>query len=169
MYRIIALVFVVLSALAPSQAHGQTCPSGYPRVAPDSRYTNSNGTVMDTKTGLVWKQCSEGQSGIACTTGTYTAQTWQQALSTAANSTFAGFNDWRLPNVKELRSLVETGCARPSINTTLFPNTPAVIFWSSTTYAPSASVALYVGFGIGNVSGNFKSAFNGVRLVRAGQ
>jgi len=80
----------------------QTCPPGNPRIAPDSRYSdNGNGTVTDHHTGLMWKQCSEGQSGAACS-GSVTTMRWAAALAAGANSSFAGFNDWRLPNTKEL-------------------------------------------------------------------
>lgn len=150
-------------------ALAQTCPPGNPRVAPDSRYIDhGNGTVTDQETGLMWKRCSEGQSGTSCT-GTVTAMNWQTALQTAADSSFAGHSDWRLPSAKELQSLVETGCHSPAINTTRFPNTRNSFYWSSTTVASSASGAWVVFFDGGFVDSYSKSSNLGVRLVRAGQ
>ena len=170
MVRTCIWLLVVLNLSLGSLAHAQTCPPANERVAPNSRYTNhGNGAVTDSKTALMWKQCSEGQSGSSCT-GSYIAQVWQTALTTANNSTFANYSDWRLPSVKELQSLVETGCHSPAINTALFPNTPSTYFWTSTTYAPNASVAWVVDFDNGGVSVNgSKSGGLGVRLVRAGQ
>ena len=75
-------LLVVLNLSLGSLAHAQTCPPGNERVAPNSRYTNhGNGTVTDSKTALMWKQCSEGQSGSACT-GTHTTQPWQRLALT---------------------------------------------------------------------------------------
>jgi hypothetical protein len=166
-----ALVLIAALWMASniSSAVAQTCPPGHPRVAPDSRYSDhGDGTVTDLQTGLMWKRCSEGQSGTACS-GTESIQTWQAALTTAANSSFAGYSDWRLPSVKELQSLVETGCHSPSINGVRFPNTPSNSFWTSTTVASNASNARVVNFSSGNVNGSVKSGNLGVRLVRAGQ
>ena len=169
MVRTFIWLLVVLNLSLGSLAHAQTCPPGNERVAPNSRYTNhGNGTVTDSKTALMWKQCSEGQSGSSCT-GSYTAQAWQTALNTANSSTFANHVDWRLPSAKELQSLVETGCNSPSINITLFPNTPLTFFWTSTTYAPVASGAWFVYFDDGYVGNSPESNDYGVRLVRAGQ
>jgi hypothetical protein len=165
----LALLAALWMASDISPAVAQTCPPSHPRVAPDSRYTDhGDGTVTDLQTGLMWKRCSEGQSGATCS-GTASLQAWQGALTTAANSSFAGYSDWRLPSAKELQSLVETGCSVPSINSTRFPNTSVNFFWTSTTPAFSASNAWFVDFGGGNVNLNGKSNGYGVRLVRAGQ
>ena len=169
MVRTFIWLLVVLNLSLGSLAHAQTCPPGNERVAPNSRYINhGNGTVTDSKTALMWKQCSEGQSGSSCT-GSYIAQVWQTALNTANNSTFANYSDWRLPSAKELQSLVETGCHNPAINTALFPNITIAGLWTSTTYAPDASGAWVVYFDGGFVSINGKSSNFGVQLVRAGQ
>jgi hypothetical protein len=151
-------------------AMAQTCPAGNPRVAPDSRYTidSANGVVTDLATGLMWKRCSEGQSGAECT-GTATMHSWSAALGLANTSGHAGFTDWRLPNREELRSLVETACFNPSINAVAFPATVGVVYWSSTTFAPSASFAWVVDFFDGDHSSVGKNGNRLVRLVRGGQ
>ena len=169
MCRFLALALFFASVFVTDTARAQTCPAGNERIAPDSRYINhTNGTVTDSKTALMWKQCSEGQSGSSCT-GTYTTELWQTALNTANSSTFANYSDWRLPSAKELQSLVETGCHGPSINITLFPNTPASWFWTVTSYASGASGVWGVNFNVGYVDVNAKSGSLGVRLVRAAQ
>lgn len=166
-------LLLLLGVASPGLA--QTCPPGHPRVAPNDRYSitepvTSSGefVVTDTRTGLMWKQCSEGQSGATCV-GTATTHTWTAALTLANASTHAGFNDWRLPNREELRSLVETGCHSPSINLTAFPATGSVAYWSSTTYASSASLAWSVNFSVGGLLGSSKISFLRIRLVRGGQ
>lgn len=161
---------VVLIGLCAQTAQAvQTCPAGNPRIAPDSRYTdNGNGTITDIKTGLIWKQCSEGQSGASCS-GTAARINWSMALAAAANSSFAGFNDWRLPNRKELWSLVETACYDPAINEARFPNTSGDMYWTSSSRASDASLANCVHFFYGNDVFGFKTSIYRVRLVRGGQ
>ncbi len=72
----------------------------------------------------MWKQCAEGLSGTTCQTGSAHTFTWANALVYAEASTFANHADWRLPNVKELSTLVEDCRTSPAINTLRFPNTP---------------------------------------------
>lgn len=57
---------------------------------------NGDGTVTDRATGLTWMKTDSGK-----------AMTWEQALKYAESMNFAGQNDWRLPSVKELQSIVD--------------------------------------------------------------
>ena len=57
---------------------------------------NNDGTVSDLATGLMWQKSDNGQ--------TYN---WQEALNYAENLVLAGYSDWRLPNAKELQSIVD--------------------------------------------------------------
>lgn len=166
---------VVLAAAFFSGAAVQAgCNTSLTAVAPDSRYTdNGNGTVTDKITGLMWKQCSEGQSSasLPCDAGVVADYTWQQALQQAEtlnnDGGFVGYSDWRLPNHKELSSLVERQCASPAINTNIFPNTPASIYFSSSPGAGVAREAWSVEFGGGGV-GDYSFTTAAVRLVRGG-
>jgi hypothetical protein len=172
----ISLLFVFLSALLagiPAAHAAATCPANNIQSAPPADFTlNGDGTVTHLKTGLMWKQCAEGLSDAACATGSATAMNWDAALS-AAFTPFASHSDWRLPNIKELQSIVETACYQPAINETVFPNTPGgvVVFWSSTSIPVSPTVAFGVDFSLGdNIPGLVKSTGTGyVRLVRGGQ
>ncbi len=145
---------------------------------------NQDGTVSDLKTGLMWKQCSEGLTSADltspdCATGTAAALSWDQALQQPrvlnVSGGFAGHTDWRLPNIKELQSIVEEQCNSPSINSTFFPNTPpGSKFWSSSPntspHTLVESAAWYVLFGNGNSSnGYFRTNKLQIRLVRGGQ
>ena len=161
-------------------ANAQTCQTAnIPATSPTSQLTdNADGTVTDTKTGLMWEQCAEGLSGAGCTTGTAQTYTWQAALNRAqtVNTTggFAGYTDWRVPNIKELRSIIEQQCYDPAINLTRFPNTASAVFWSSSPVAGDryyGYIAGYVFFGNGYDDGGDYGRGNAlqVRLVRSGQ
>jgi hypothetical protein len=161
--------------VSSTTAWAQFCPAGNPRVAPNSRYSIAEPVVgqqvvTDLATGLIWKRCSEGQTGATCT-GAPSSHTWSQALTLANGATHAGFADWRLPNVEELYSLVETGCFIQTINTTVFPGmVPDAAYWSSTTNATSPTSAYEVVFNAGFVSwsADNKNFSRLVRLVRGG-
>ena len=170
-YRLLALLsLAVLSGLPTAQAVTICTDSAIPPSNPDSVYTViSDGTVLDRRNGLLWKRCAEGQSGANCS-GSATAHTWSAALSLAASSTFAGYSDWRLPNVKELKSLVEKCRYAPSINHFIFPATSSSYFWSGSPYAYVSSYAWFVSFSNGSVNYyGFRYGANQVRLVRGGQ
>ncbi len=97
------------------------CNSAITRTAPDNRYEllNNNTEVKDLQTGLIWQRCSLGKTwnGTSCT-GTAVDYNWKNALQTAQNMG----NGWRVPNIKELESLMEYACDS-SINETVFPQT----------------------------------------------
>lgn len=117
--------------------------------APPGRYTITSGTVLDNKTGLRWQQ--------TLPSGTYTftaALAYCKALSLAGEST-----GWRLPSMKELRTLVDESRSNPAIDTTAFPGITATDasamtgspFWSSTPVATFPIMAWDVDFNGGSV------------------
>ena len=158
---------IITLLLAATHSHAQTCNANIARTAPDSRYQLlNNGTeVKDTQTNLIWQRCSLGQTwnGSSCT-GTAATYNWTNALQTAANIG----NGWRLPNVKELDSLVEEACYNPSINETYFPNTISSYYWSSSPVANGSDSAWIVYFHLG-YDYYYKSNSYYVRLVRSSQ
>ena len=89
----------------------------------DDRYTVIDGTVTDGVTGLMWKQCPEGLEGSDCSVGAAGLLIWGGSMKRARDSEFAGYTDWRLPNMKELLSIVAFDQSSPAINTTVFPGT----------------------------------------------
>jgi hypothetical protein len=90
----------------------------------DEFVDNGVGTATDVSLGLVWMRCSVGQTWFNETcSGNASELTWQQALQAAHGFEYAQQAGWRVPNMKQLVSLTERGCARPAINVLIFPNT----------------------------------------------
>lgn len=158
---------------------GQTTPYG--TIGYDAYYTSANSftcdmsftanineTITDNCTGLMWKRCSEGLSGSTCGTGSATRPTWQDAKAQCENLSFAGYTDWRLPNVKELISIINYQNFQPAVDTTYFPATVSGYYWSSTTYTASTDLVSSVDFMTGDVNGMSKTEglFPYVRCVR---
>jgi hypothetical protein len=114
-------------------------------------------TVTDTVTGLMWQK--------AVAPGTFTQA---QAVAFCPTLTLAGHNDWRLPSLVELVSLVDYGQSlpNPTIDPTSFPSTPATRFWSSSPVAGSPSAAWAVYFFYGSVNTYVVSFMTNVRCVR---
>ena len=145
-----------------------------PRSTPDSAFTlNADDTVVDSNTGLMWKRCIEGVSGLTCSSASGQNFTWSGALAAATASRFAGYSDWRLPNYKELFSLIDNTCDSPAVNSTVFPggltdSSLTHLTWTSTTYGAAPINAWYVDFVYGEAVPAGKAGKGVVRLVRSG-
>jgi hypothetical protein len=91
---------------------------------------NLDGTITDLDSGLMWTQVPAS------------ARSWSAAVAYAEELNLAGYDDWRLPNIKELQSLTDytlatstnANTALAPLNRVLFPTatTPATAYWSST-------------------------------------
>ncbi len=145
---------------------------------------NNDDTITDYSTNLMWKKYSEGQRTIACGKGMVRQYTWDNAVRRFKQSSFAGYNDWRLPTIDELRSLVyceqketlkeqpswtsimEDKCIKPMINNKVFPNTSPTRYWSSTTFYNKDEYAWSLHFDSGCDEENLKYYNASVRLVR---
>jgi hypothetical protein len=148
---------LVLAAMAFVSHSWAACPSN------PNRFSGTGAEVTDTQTGLVWARCSAGQTstGSGCS-GPAASYTHEQALAYATSQ-----SGWRLPNRKELSSLVDTGCQFPSIDAKVFPGTNPDNYWTSSPYAATGTAAWFVHFGVGVVLGEDRSMLYAVRLVRA--
>jgi hypothetical protein len=134
---------------------------------------NQDGTVTDKLTGLVWTGDANAPDPAGCTSGKL--MLWQDALSYVVclnNNNYLGYNDWRLPNRKELHSLTDFSQSSPVLqsvhpftNVQLNPNH----YWSSSTSASSTGDAWYASMTSGYVRAEVKTTFNSVWAVRAGQ
>ena len=135
-----------------------------------ARFVAKGDEVRDRATGLVWRRCAEGQqwSGASCQ-GQATVQDWAQALQTAKDAA-AGGVPWRLPNVKELASLVDDSRVDPALDVQAFPGAPsgaASAYWTATHLSGQDDV-YFVAFWGGRVQHQWPGADRSVRLVRDG-
>jgi uncharacterized protein DUF1566 len=132
-------------------------------------------TIMDNTTGLEWEKLTNDWS----IHGVYTTYTWAQAFQKIADlnaANFAGHDDWRLPNVNELLTLVHYGQIDPAIDAPFTTGndgtgdsfTAGFKYWSSTTYVGGPNAAWWVHFFAGGVGTEYKIAGFGVRAVRSG-
>jgi hypothetical protein len=144
-------------------AYTTGCPS-------EGRFVdNGDGTVTDTCTGLMWQKDTADVTGDGKRNAD-DAVPWCQALAYCENLSFAGHDDWRLPNVRELQSIVDYGRFNPATNPVFGAFSDAC--WSSTTFAKFPLGAWYVRFDDGNVGDDgavFGKGFDFyVRAVRSG-
>jgi hypothetical protein len=148
--------------------------------APLAYMDNGDGTITDLNTGLMWEKKSDDDS-IHDKDTTYT---WDQAFTTHVaglnGANFAGHDDWRVPNYKELVSILDLEKNNPSVdpafNTTCAGGcdvstcscTTASYYWSSTSFASSPTFAWAVNFTTGDPTSRTKTLLNYVRAVRGG-
>ncbi|NJO16877.1 MAG: DUF1566 domain-containing protein [Thioploca sp.] len=145
---------------------------------PNPRFMdNSDGTVMDNLTNLIWLKNAN------C----FGVQDWSTAL-TSANSLLSGncglsdgsvVGDWRLPSINELRSLIHWGFYEPALSNAAgtskwsendpFTSVQSGYYWSVTTGASDASGAWSVGLSDGGVYNVDKTSTSYVWPVRGGQ
>jgi hypothetical protein len=129
--RLLTFLFV---ALLSFNASTQTCNSSMKSSSEPGQFVDlGDGYVLDVVTMVRWSFCSFGQTyeqGV-CTGTPNTYETFGDALMAASE-----VEGHRIPNIKELGSLVERSCVEPSIDQTKFPDTPLYVYWSST---PGAS------------------------------
>ncbi len=139
-----------------------------PRPARFTRNTSvaNQPVVADNATGLVWQGCAIGRSGDNCATGSPTTFTWQTALAECENLSWGGATHWRLPNRKELHSIVDNRVPELPIDTAAFPNTPSDSFWWSSSSAGGSAWCVYLYAGAVNSCAKVNS-WN-VRCVRDG-
>jgi Protein of unknown function (DUF1566) len=122
---------------------------------------NGDGTVNDSSTGLIWQQSDSGYG-----------MNWEEALSYCESLSTAGQINWRLPNAKELQSIVDYSRSPDTTNSpaldSVFDATSITneagqkdwaMYWSGTTHANTrtSAYAAYVAFGraMGNMQGNW--------------
>ena len=132
-----------------------TCVRGNPDYGVNDFSDNGDGTITDEATDLTWSQADSG-----------TGMNWEEALAwvqTMNEENYLGYDDWRLPNVKELQSIVDYTRSPDTTDSaaidSLFECTAIInevgetdypYFWSGTTHASSngnGSAASYVAFG----------------------
>ena len=118
---------------------------------------SSGGVVTDSATNLQWQDNVDAAE-----------KTWQEAINYCEDLTLEGKDDWRLPNLNELTSIVDDTVYNPSISS-VFSHITSNFYLSSTTSASYTRAAWGVGFDYGYRVSQHKASHNYVRCVRAGQ
>lgn len=165
------LLLVLLASTSQAQTNQACKTDNITATAPSSRYQQKDdGSIIDTKTGLMWRTCLEGVAGKACDEGEPLALTWAEALVYVpvfnGEGGFAGHTDWRLPNIRELSTLVELQCVGPAINLAIFPNTASTDVWSSSPAYFHTHYSWHVDFNTGAFTYGEREKPKAVRLVR---
>lgn len=109
---------------------------------PGSRFIVSGDCVTDRLTGLMWSKSPDPDP-----------RTWKKSLDYAGDLSLCGYSDWRLPNRKELRSLVNYGEAGQAawLNNQGFTDVQAGVYWTSTTYGFDTGFAWYLNLEAGEM------------------
>jgi len=151
-----SLPAMVIAAMLMLPSHGWALPEdvctnpAVPRSTPSSDFTliGDGSMVRHETTGLEWQRCAVGQvwQDNRCN-GSASTMTWQQALQAGAELG----EGWRLPNINELRSIVEECRTTPAINQAVFPNTALALFWSASPAVGESARVWGVGFQAGPV------------------
>jgi len=122
-----------------------------------AEFTKVGNVVTDSKTGLVWQDDAVGST-----------MSWQSAIDYCEALSLDIYEDWRLPNVNELKSIVDKSKNNPAI-VNGFTNTNSSGYWSSTTVLGYEDIAWGVYFNYGGDGWYPKDDSRYVRCVRAGQ
>lgn len=133
--------------------HGQDAQ--YQGEEPAYQENNGNGTVTDLNTGLIWQQTGDG-----------TGRAWQEACEYCDSLNLAGHQDWRIPDRRELFSLVDYGVLFPPRINTLFDCQESA-YWSGSSYADFPELKAWsVSFAQGTLIDELKNNLHYVRCVR---
>jgi hypothetical protein len=129
--------------------------------------SNDGQEVLDTQTHLIWRRCPEGLVWETdhCQ-GAATYWMWHEALALAVQATKSTGKLWRVPNVKELYSIIDLTQPEMAINLQVFPATPNGQFWSSSHYVQDTFFAWVVHFWYGSAYFSYLEDLSAVRLVR---
>lgn len=148
---------------------------------------NGDGTITDSNTGLTWEKKGDDGSlhdvdnkytGLA---GAGSVFEWVQFVNAEnGGEGFAGHNDWRVPNLREISTLLDFGVVPAPVHS-MFDSDCAVgcsadscsctatdSYWSSTTFAPNTALSWFVAFDYGNANADVKTKSFHVRAVRGG-
>ena len=140
-----------------------------PATAQD-RYSASadNQEITDSKTGLIWRRCAEGMAWKTRTcAGAALFPDQASAAARAKAVAAASGQNWRLPTMKEMSSIVavrEAEEGKAAIDPVAFPATPVARFWTSSSVG--TGYFMYVAFSEGSAGEGARNSPGAIRLVR---
>jgi len=117
-------------------------------------YFIGNQSVIDKATGLEWQKRDDNF-----------LRTWNAAWSYCRDLSLGG-DGWRMPDLKELHSIVDISSKDPAVNDSAFPGTESTAYWSATTNAGNSSKAWWIFFQTGESGNDLKITTYAVRCVR---
>ena len=117
---------------------------------------NAKEVVVDSATHLMWQDNEDAKT---------VTKSWIEAIEYCESLTLAGFDDWRLPNIRELKYIADINKINPAI-VTGFENIAADYYWSSSTVMINSYSAWGVYFWYGNSAQSGKKYVNYIRCVR---
>ncbi len=135
---------------------------------PEGRFVdNGDGTVTDACTRLIWQKVTADVNGDGVLTDLDRVD-WCSALAYCVSLELGGYDDWRLPNVRELETIVDYGRIDPAIDPVF--RALSSDYWSSTSVAGSPAHAWSVTFQVGGISslGKEDKERSYLRAVRSG-
>jgi hypothetical protein len=122
--------------------------------------SNASDVYVDSATGLMWQDNSDAKS---------IKKDWEGAREYCANLELGRYSDWRLPNIKELQSIVDVSYYKHAIKRGFKNVNTSVYCWSSSVYVSGTKNAWIVDFKNGSTYDNFKTGEYYVRCVRGRQ
>jgi len=115
---------------------------------PGSRWLRSSDAepvVNDSQSGLMWQSCVAGLRDNDCSGGIALGIGWEGALAYCDSLTWHGYCDWRLPDLHEVRTLLNWNTSAPFLNHEAFPGTPVGYHWTASARAGGFLAAWLVG------------------------
>ena len=113
---------------------------------------NGDGTITDNNSGLMWQQVPSSDD-----------YTWQESVDYCDNLVFAGYDDWRIPSLKELYSISDFSSGWPYLDTSYFTLASGQVtkdeqYWSSNYYVGvTVEGGSNSAFGVNHVTGHIKA------------
>jgi len=150
MRKIIFVTMIVFGIIATG------CAGKSKNNAIEKFKNGGDGTVIDIKTGLIWQQLDVEKD-------------WEAANAYCEELDYANHQDWRLPSLVELQTIVDKTKSNVMIDPIAFPDTKPSLYWSATTYESNYKNAMIVDFSNGDPYSEEKGFTNYVRCVRHGK